>query len=155
MTGPHLAHTQSDAVLNHFSADGLEGLPGAISLLINAAMKIERSQHLQATANERTDQRTDQRPGFANGFKSKTPVTRSGPVTLAIPQIRDCETPFYPKAFDKIFKAQLKGCGSSLPIHCGRLSDPGGGNNGESGRFKQTAGRKPRMFCRGASRNLC
>ena len=63
MTGPHLSHTQSDAMLNHFPADGLEGLPGAISLLINAAMKIERSQHLQATANERTDQR----PGFASG----------------------------------------------------------------------------------------
>ena len=84
-------------MLNHFPADGLEGLLGAISLLINAAMKIERTQHLQATANERTDQR----PGFANGFKSKTPVTRSGPVALAIPQIRDCGTPFYPKAFDK------------------------------------------------------
>ena len=50
MTEPHLSHTQSDAMLNHFLADGLEGLPGAISLLINAAMKIERSQHLQATA---------------------------------------------------------------------------------------------------------
>ena len=57
MTEPHLSHTQSDAMLNHFLADGLDGLPGAIGLLINAAMKIERSQHLQATANERTDQR--------------------------------------------------------------------------------------------------
>jgi hypothetical protein len=55
MTEPHLSHTQSDAMLNHFLADGFEGLPGAIGLLINAAMKIERSQHLQATANERTD----------------------------------------------------------------------------------------------------
>ena len=59
MIGPHLSPAQSDAMLNHFPADGLEGLPGAISLLINAAMKIERSQHLQATANER--------PGFASG----------------------------------------------------------------------------------------
>ena len=57
MTEPHLSHTQSDAMLNHFLADGFEGLPGAIGLLINAAMKIERSQHLQATANERTAQR--------------------------------------------------------------------------------------------------
>ena len=97
MTEPHLSHAQSDAMLNHFPADGLKGLPGAIILLINAAMKIERSQHLQATAHERTDQR----PGFANGFKSKTLVTRSGPVTLTIPQIRDCDTPFYPKAFEK------------------------------------------------------
>lgn len=97
MTEPHLSHTQSDAMLNHFLADGLEGLPGAIGLLINAAMKIERSQHLQATANERTDQRL----GFANGFKPKTLLTRSGPVELAIPQIRDCAASFYPKAFDK------------------------------------------------------
>ena len=97
MTEPHLSHTQSDAMLNHFLADGLEGLPGAISLLINAAMKIERSQHLQATAHERTDQRL----GFANGFKPKTLLTRSGPVELAIPQIRDCAASFYPKAFDK------------------------------------------------------
>ena len=97
MTEPHLSHTQSDAMLNHFLADGLEGLPGAISLLINAAMKIERSQHLQATAHERTDQRL----GFAIGFKPKTLLTRSGPVELAIPQIRDCASPFYPKAFEK------------------------------------------------------
>ena len=63
MTEPHLSHTQSDAMLNHFLADGFEGLPGAIGLLINAAMKIERSQHLQATANERTaNERTAQRP---------------------------------------------------------------------------------------------
>jgi hypothetical protein len=68
MTEPPLSHTQSDAMLNHFPADGLEGLRGAIGLLINAAMKIERSQHLQATANERTDQRL----GFTNGFKPRT-----------------------------------------------------------------------------------
>ena len=34
MTEPLFSHTQSDAMLNHFPADGLEGLLGAISLLI-------------------------------------------------------------------------------------------------------------------------
>ena len=37
ITELHLSHTQSDAMCNYFPADGLEGLPGAISLLINAA----------------------------------------------------------------------------------------------------------------------
>ena len=97
MTEPPLSHNQSDAILNHFLADGLEGLPAAISLLIKAAMKIGRSQRLQASANERTDQRL----GFTNGFKPRTFHTRSGPVDPAIPQTRDCATPFYPKAFDK------------------------------------------------------
>ena len=96
MTEP-LSDTQSSAMLNHILTEGLEGLPQALSLLLNEAMKIERSRHLHAATHQRTAERT----GFANGFKPKTLATRSGPVTLAIPQVRDCEEPFYPSVIEK------------------------------------------------------
>ena len=91
MTEPHLSHTQSDAMLNHFLADGFEGLPGAIGLLINAAMKIERSQHLQATANERTanertaNERTAQRP--APSAQRQPPTANRQPSYLTFPNL--------------------------------------------------------------------
>jgi putative transposase len=96
MTEP-LSDTQTGAMLNHILTEGLDGLPQALSLLINEAMKVQRSRHLHAGAHERTPERT----GFANGFKPKTLLTRSGPVALAIPQVRDCAEPFYPGALEK------------------------------------------------------
>jgi transposase-like protein len=96
MTEP-LSDTQINDVLNQIIEGGLAGLPEALTLLINEAMKVERSRHLQAQPHERSAQRT----GYANGFKAKTLLTRSGPIPLAIPQVRECEEPFYPQALER------------------------------------------------------
>ena len=43
---------------------GIEGLGAATTILLNEAMKVERSQALQAAPWERTEQRL----GYANGY---------------------------------------------------------------------------------------
>ncbi len=75
--------------------NGLEGLNSAFQTLLNEAMVLERSQHLQAAPYERNVERK----GHANGFKDKTVLTRSGPLELKIPQVRDSS--FYPQALEK------------------------------------------------------
>ncbi len=54
-------------------------------LAMNEAMTMDREKFLNAGAYERSKNRLD----YANGFKSKTLNTRSGPVTFAIPQTRN------------------------------------------------------------------
>jgi transposase-like protein len=84
-------------MLNQIIAGGLACLPEAFTLLMNEAMKADRARHLQAQPHERSAERT----GFANGFKPKTLLTRSGAMQLAVPQVRDCTEPFYPQALEK------------------------------------------------------
>jgi transposase-like protein len=82
-----------DAILDH----GLEGLPQALSILINQAMLIERQRHLGAASHERTEERD----GYANGFKDRSLATRIGPVDLRIPQVRQSSEPFFPTALER------------------------------------------------------
>ena len=63
-----------------------------LQFIFNEVMKIERELHLNAGSYERTIGRQ----GHANGFKSKTFLTSSGPLQLDIPQVRDSS--FYPSA---------------------------------------------------------
>ena len=86
-----------DHALNAILTHGLEGLPQAISTLINQAMLIERERHIGAA----TYQRTENRDGYANGFKDRTLNTRIGPVEVSIPQVRDCSEPFFPTALER------------------------------------------------------
>ena len=86
-------NSQNHAAVQHILDNGLEGLGEALRLVIDQAMKIERSQVLQAQPH----QRTDQRQGYANGFKNKTVSTRIGPIRFAVPQVRD-GVDFYPSA---------------------------------------------------------
>jgi len=58
--------------------EGMEGLNKAISILINEAMQVERSRHLNAEPYARTEQRKD----YANGFKDKHVKTRVGELAL-------------------------------------------------------------------------
>ena len=51
----------------------------ALRLLLNAAMVLERQQHLRAAPYERAKERT----GHANGFKEKAFQTRLGKLGLA------------------------------------------------------------------------
>jgi transposase-like protein len=85
--------------------DGFEGMQSAIELLMNEAMKLERSEALGAAPYERTDERR----GYANGFKNKTVLTRLGELHLAVPQARGIV--FYPQSIER-------GCRSERALKC-------------------------------------
>ncbi len=74
---------------------GPEGMRPMLELLLNAVMRIERSQALGAGPYERTEERR----AYANGFKDKRLNTRMGTVELKVPKVRGME--FYPKSIEK------------------------------------------------------
>jgi len=84
-----------DQMIQVLDQYGFDGMARAIGILVNEAMKIERSEVLGAQPYERTDQRR----GYANGFKPKTVATRVGSVELQVPQTRGVE--FYPKSLER------------------------------------------------------
>lgn len=88
-----------DAALELISTNGLEGMAGAIRLLVNEAMKLERSEFLRASPYERSENRR----GHANGFKPKCVDTRVGAIQFDVPQVRGTQDgeSFYPQALDR------------------------------------------------------
>ena len=88
-------------VMKVLTEQGVDGFSPVFQLLLNEAMKAERSEHLHAQPYERTQQRQ----GQANGFKDKTLLTRSGPLELSIPQVRDSS--FYPQALEKGSRSEV------------------------------------------------
>jgi transposase-like protein len=82
-------------MLDQIADGGLDALPEAIRLLLNAAMLLERQQFIGAAPY----QRTPARQAHANGFKEKTLQTRLGALTVDVPQVR--EGSFYPQSLDK------------------------------------------------------
>jgi putative transposase len=90
-----------NTVLQLISEQGTAGLAEGIRLLVNEAMRVERSQVLQAQPYQRTEART----GHANGFKEKTLTTRLGPITFDIPQVRG-DVDFYPRALQKGLRSE-------------------------------------------------
>ena len=82
-------------VIEVISREGSEGMAEAFSLLLNEAMKRERSEALGARPYERTEERQ----GYANGYKPKTLNTRMGKVTVSVPQARGIE--FYPQSLER------------------------------------------------------
>lgn len=78
-----------------------EGLKSVITILMNAAMKIEREQALQAAPYERSEDRT----GYSNGFKDKTVSTRLGKIALKVPQVRG-DVEFYPSSLEKGIRSE-------------------------------------------------
>ena len=99
MTDPTYSTLPED-LLESLAESGLDALPDAFRLLLNAAMLLERQKHLQARPHERTEQRQ----GHANGFKDKTLATRMGQITVAVPQVR--EGGFYPSALEKGIRSE-------------------------------------------------
>src|SRR5919202_4432635 len=79
---------------------GLDALPEAMRLLINAAMLLERQQFIGAGPY----QRTPERQAHANGFKDKTLQTPLGSFTVDVPQVR--EGSFYPQSLDKGIRSE-------------------------------------------------
>lgn len=96
-SNPELLNT----VLQLLSQEGSGGLAEGIRLLVNEAMRQERSHALQAQPYERTDNRQ----GHANGFKPKTLATRLGPIQFDVPQVRG-DLNFYPSALDKGIRSE-------------------------------------------------
>jgi putative transposase len=81
--------------------NGIEGLETAISILLNEAMKVERSRVLGAEPW----QRTEGRQGYANGYKPRSLNTRVGKLSLRVPQVRGDVT-FYPSALDRGLRSE-------------------------------------------------
>lgn len=90
-----------DTALQLLADNGQTELAEAVRIILNQAMRLERSQALAATPYERTDKRL----GYANGFKPKTVGTRLGEMTLAVPQVRG-EVQFYPSALEKGLRSE-------------------------------------------------
>jgi transposase-like protein len=87
--------TAFDQVIQLLSEEGFDGMAEAITVLLNEAMKLERSEAIGAAPYERTTGRR----GYANGFKPKTVSSRLGNLRLNIPQTRDGE--FYPSVLER------------------------------------------------------
>ena len=96
MTHPQSQVNSLDEIVNLISTKGTAGLAESVRLLLNLAMKIERSEALGAAPHERTAERK----GYANGFKNKTLKTRLGEITVDVPQVRG-EVDFYPSALER------------------------------------------------------
>jgi putative transposase len=102
---PKMTHRNESTELNsaaqQLADHGLEGLPEAFRILLDHAMKLERSQVLQAHPHERTALRQ----GYANGYKPKTVATRLGDICFAVPQVRG-DVSFYPSALEKGLRSE-------------------------------------------------
>ena len=96
----HNHSTLSEGVLQLLTENGLDCLPELLRVLLNAAMRAERQQFLQAEPFERTPERQ----AHANGFKDKTVATRVGAITVDIPQVR--EGGFYPSSLEKGLRSE-------------------------------------------------
>lgn len=94
-------NTGIESILKILIEYGMEGLEDAISILINEAMKAERSYALNALPWERTESRV----GYANGFKNKSVATRLGTLDLKVPQVRG-DVSFYPSALEKGLRSE-------------------------------------------------
>jgi putative transposase len=92
--------TLPEELLEQIAQEGLEVLPELIRTIINAAMQIERQNHLNAAPYERTAERQ----GYANGYKHKTMTTRVGKITFDVPQVREGD--FYPQALEKGLRSE-------------------------------------------------
>lgn len=85
-------NNQQPDLINILLEDGLENaIPKITELLMNAAMILERVQHIGADPNERN---VEGRNGYANGFKPRTFQSALGKLQLSLPQVRQSSEPF-------------------------------------------------------------
>jgi putative transposase len=100
----HSDNKAFDQVLEVLIENGLDGMASALEVVLNEAMKLERSSFLGAGPHERTPERR----GYSNGFKDKTVRSRIGELSLKIPQVRDLKDTegFYPKSLEKGLRSE-------------------------------------------------
>jgi len=67
-----------------------------VEVVVNQALRVEQSEHLQAGDYERRDGRR----GYRNGSKSRTLKTRVGELHLDQPQTRGCD-PYHPSLYGR------------------------------------------------------
>jgi transposase-like protein len=94
-------NTAIGQMLEAVIANGMEGLETAVSILLNEAMKIERSRALGAEPWQRSEQRI----GYANGYKARSLNSRIGKLSLRVPQVRG-DVMFYPSALDRGLRSE-------------------------------------------------
>ena len=101
-----MARSENDTafreVIEVILGNGLDGLADALSIVINEAMKVERSRALQAGPYERCGSRM----GYANGYKPKALNSRIGNLFLSVPQVRGEGVSFYPSALEKGIRSE-------------------------------------------------
>lgn len=85
----------SERILELLIQYGTKELNHILTILLNEAMKLERTRHLNASPYERSEERVD----YANGFKDKTLKTQYGELHLKIPQTRHSD--FYPQSLER------------------------------------------------------
>ena len=92
--------TQFELAMELLIEHGFDGVASAMTILLNAAMRLERSRYLNAEPYERNEHRR----GYANGYKPKTVKTKVGEIQLAIPQTRDSR--FYPRSLQRGLRSE-------------------------------------------------
>ncbi len=97
---PRVNSTAASDAVEVLMSTGMDGLAGAVEILLNEAMRIERSHYLGVGPYERSDERVS----HANGFKPKQLDTRLGSLQLQVPQTRDCQ--FYPQALERGMRSE-------------------------------------------------
>ena len=90
-------NTEIMEIMQTLMNEGTKGFPSVVAKMYNLAMQFERELHLGAGRYERTEERS----GYANGYKPTTLDTAAGRLRLQIPQVRDCDRPFYPKSLER------------------------------------------------------
>ena len=88
------------AVIEALSSSERDNMKPLLEAVLNAAMKAERDQALQAGPYERSKKRV----GYANGFKDKNLNSRMGGLALKVPQTRG--TDFYPGCLEKGLRSE-------------------------------------------------
>ena len=89
-------------VIEQLCEEGFDGITGVLVTLLNEAMKLDRSRHLQAGLYERNEDRQ----GYANGYKSKTIKSRLGELQVQVPQVRESDEDFYPSCLEKGMRSE-------------------------------------------------
>lgn len=100
MIPDNLNSNQIEEILKDLVLNGGNTLAPILEKLLNLLALAEREKYLNAEPYERCETRL----GYANGFKDKTYQTRSGPLHLQVPQVRDGG--FYPSCFEKGTKSE-------------------------------------------------
>lgn len=89
-----------ETVVQLINDSGMSQMAEVVRIMLNEAMRIERSRVIEAEPY----QRGERRKGYANGYKPKTLDTRLGEITFQVPQTRDVE--FYPSALEKGIRSE-------------------------------------------------
>ena len=90
-------YTIIEEALQLLTEQDSQSLTKIMALVWNKAMLAEREAHLGASHYEHKETRN----GYANGFKPRTFNSRIGKLDLQVPQVRNSDEKFYPRALQR------------------------------------------------------